>query len=151
MRILIDTNVLIDVVARREPFFDDALKIFELCRQEKIDGVIAAHSIVNMAYILRKNFMADELRDILSKLCKIFQVEAIDLSKLIAALNNRDFSDFEDCLQLQCALNLNADYIVTRSVKDFAAGKISAITPKDFFKILEVYLNETERNTAEHG
>ena len=89
-----------------------------------------------MAYILRKNFTVDELREILLRLCKIFQVEAIDLSKLIAALNNRDFSDFEDCLQ--CALSLNADYIVTRNVKDFPVGKISAVTPKEFFKILEV-------------
>lgn len=139
MRILLDTNILIDFVARREPFFADALKVFELCRQEKIDGVIAAHSVVNMAYILRKNFTADELREILLRLCKIFQVEAIDLSKLIAALGNRDFSDFEDCLQLQCALSLNADYIVTRNVKDFAAGKISAITPDEFLKILEAF------------
>ena len=138
MRILLDTNIPIDVVVRREPFFADALKIFELCRKEKIDGVIAAHSVVNMAYILRKNFTTDELREILLRLCKIFQVEAIDLSKLIAALNNRDFSDFEDCLQLQCALNLNADYIVTRNVKDFPVGKISAVTPKELFKILEV-------------
>lgn len=136
MRILIDTNILIDVIARREPFFADALKIFELCQQEIVDGTIAAHSVVNMAYILRKQFTPDELRQILLRLCKIFQVEAIDLGKLIAALSNRDFSDFEDCLQTQCALNARADYIVTRNVKDFAASEVPAVTPEDFFNIL---------------
>lgn len=137
MRILIDTNILIDVASRREPFFADALKIFELCQQEIVEGAIAAHSIVNMAYILRKNFTADELRKMLLRLCKLFQVEAIDLGKLIAALNDRDFSDFEDGLQTQCALNLRADFIVTRNVKDFTASSIPAVTPEDFFKILE--------------
>lgn len=137
MRILIDTNILIDVVARREPFFADAVKVFELCQQEKVEGCIAAHSVVNMAYILRKNFTPDELREILLRLCKIFTVEAIDLRKLIAALNNRDFSDFEDCLQTQCALNLRADFIVTRNVSDFAASEIPAVTPEQFFKLLE--------------
>ena len=58
-RILIDTNVLIDVIARRDPFFADALKVFELCQQEIVDGTIAAHSVVNMAYILRKKFTPD--------------------------------------------------------------------------------------------
>ena len=137
MRILIDTNILIDFVSRREPFFVDALKIFELCQQEIVDGAVAAHSIVNMAYILRKDFTPDELRKILLRLCKIFQVEAIDLGKLTAALNDDNFSDFEDCLQTQCALNLRADFIVTRNVKDFAASSIPAVTPENFFKILE--------------
>lgn len=137
MRILIDTNILIDVVARREPFFADAVKIFEVCQQEIVEGTIAAHSVVNMAYILRKNFTPKELRAILLRLCKIFQVEAIDLSKLIAALSNQDFSDFEDCLQMQCALSQHADYIVTRNAPDFVASAIPAVTPQEFFKILE--------------
>lgn len=136
MRILIDTNILIDVVARREPFFADAVKIFEVCQQEIVEGTIAAHSVVNMAYILRKNFTPEELRAILLRLCKIFQVEAIDLSKLIAALSNQDFSDFEDCLQMQCALSQHADYIVTRNTPDFVESAIPTVTPEEFFKIL---------------
>ena len=137
MRILIDTNILIDVVARREPFFADAVKVFELCQQELVEGVIAAHSVVNMVYILRKKFTPEQLRAILLRLCKLFQVEAIDLSKLVAALSDQDFSDFEDCLQTQCALNVRADYIVTRNTPDFKASTIPAVTPEDFFEILE--------------
>lgn len=137
MLVLIDTNILIDLLAKREPFFADSLKIFELCQQEIIDGVIAAHSVVNMAYILRKDFTLDELRKILLRLCKLFQVESINLDKIIAAINDHNFSDFEDCLQTQCALNICANYIITRNVKDFAASEIPAITPKDFFNILE--------------
>ena len=60
------------------------------------------------------------------------------LKKLSALLQKDDnFSDFEDCLQMQCALSLRADYIVTRNVKDFAASEIPAVTPEEFLNILE--------------
>lgn len=55
-RILVDTNVLVDVVTMREPFFADSAKVVGLCQKKIVKGAIAAHSIVNMAYILRKNF-----------------------------------------------------------------------------------------------
>lgn len=67
----------------------------------------------------------------------LIYVESIDFGKIIQALKDDHFSDFEDCLQTQCALNIRADYIVTRNVKDFAASEIPAVTPEDFFKLLE--------------
>ena len=135
MKILIDTNVLIDFFARREPFFEDAEKIFELCQKDFAEGVIASHSIVNMAYILRKKFTLDELKKIFSRLCIIFKVESLDREKILRAIEDKDFKDFEDCLQLQCAINFDADYIVTRNVADFKSSKIPAITPQDFLKL----------------
>ena len=135
MKILIDTNVLVDFFLRREPFLADAVQIFELCQKDIVEGVIAAHSIVNMAYILRKTFTLDELKKIFLRLCKLFKVEAIDVEKIIRAIEDKDFTDFEDCLQLQCAIDFNADYIVTRNVADFKSSKIPAITPQDFLKL----------------
>ena len=136
MRILVDTNVLIDVVTRREPFLADSIKIFELCQEKVIVGAIAAHSISNMSYILRKDFSRDKLREIFLNIFEIFRVEAIDFSKLLATVADETFSDFEDCLQVQCAKSFRADYIITRNVKDFAASEIPAVTPEDFCKIL---------------
>ncbi len=137
MKILVDTNVLIDVIAGREPFFDDSLKIFEFCRREIVEGAIAANSVVNITYILRKQFTLDELRKVLLNLRKIFKIESVDDEKLVAALNDKNFSDFEDCLQTRCAINFHADYIVTRNVKDFVASEIPAVTPAEFREILE--------------
>ena len=135
MKILIDTNILIDFFARREPFFEDAVKIFELCQKEIVEGSIAAHSIVDMAYILRKNFTLDELKKIFLRLCTIFKVEAIDVEKILRAIDDNEFKDFEDCLQMQCAVSFDADYIVTRNVDDFKAGNILAVTPQDFLNL----------------
>lgn len=137
MRILVDTNVLIDVVAIREPFFADSLKIFKLCQEKIVLGAVAAHSISNMSYILRKDFSADELSEIFLNIFEIFYVESLDFAKLIAAIvDENNFADFEDCLQVQCAKSFRADYIVTRNVKDFAESEIRAINPGEFAHVL---------------
>ena len=102
-KILIDTNVLIDYLLEREPFFEDAKDVILSCADGKVKGCIAAHSIPNMFFILRKDYSAKERREVLSNLCSIFDVEGIDKAKLLAGLTNEDFSDFEDCLQMECA------------------------------------------------
>ena len=137
MLILIDTNVLLDVIARREPYVIFSEKVIDLCRQEIINGAIAGHSVLNAMYVLRKNFTLEERKKIFLNLCEFLYVESVDFGKIIQALKDDDFSDFEDCLQMQCALSLRADYIVTRNVKDFAASEIPAVTPEEFLNILE--------------
>ncbi|MBQ3442489.1 MAG: PIN domain-containing protein [Selenomonadaceae bacterium] len=137
MLILIDTNVLLDVIARREPYVIFSEKVIDLCRQEIINGAIAGHSVLNAMYVLRKNFTLTERKEIFLSLCEFLYVESVDFGKIVQALKDDDFSDFEDCLQMQCALSLRADYIVTRNVKDFAASEIPAVTPEEFLKILE--------------
>ncbi len=134
-KILIDTNVLIDYLLEREPFFDDAKGVILSCADGKIKGCIAAHSIPNMFFILRKDFNAKERREVLLNLCKIFDIEGIDKAKLISGLTNEDFTDFEDCLQMECAKSYGADYIVTRNVADYSVSEVKAIEPKDYLKL----------------
>lgn len=126
-KILIDTNVLIDYLLEREPFFEDAKDVILSCADGKVKGCIAAHSIPNMFFILRKDYSAKERREVLSNLCSIFDVEGIDKAKLLAGLTNEDFSDFEDCLQMECAKSYGADYIVTRNISDYSTSEIKAI------------------------
>ena len=138
MRILLDTNVLLDYILLREPFTHDAQKIIELCQKEILHGVIAAQSVADMFYILRKDIPIEERRKILLCLCDILHVESIDKTKLVRALMNQDFSDFEDCLQSECAEAFKADYIITRNVRDYVGNKIPCLTPKDFCSMLKV-------------
>ena len=134
MRVLLDTNILIDYISMRVPFTDDAQAILELCIEKKIDGCIAAHSVMNAFYILRKELTANERRNVLTRLCNLLTVVGIDKDKLISALSNDDFFDVEDCLQSECAKEFSADYIVTRNVKDFQNSTIPAIPPDEFLK-----------------
>ena len=131
-KILVDTNVLLDYLLTREPFYEDAKKIVLACVDEKVKGCIAAHSISNMFFILRKDYSIGERREVLSNLCTIFDVEGIDKAKLLSGLENGDFTDFEDCLQMECAKAYGADYIITRNVNDYKASEIEAITPADY-------------------
>ena len=136
-RILIDTNVLLDYILTREPFYEDAKRIVSICVDGKAKGCIAAHSISNMFFILRKDFNSEERREVLLNLCSIFDVEGIDKIKLIAGLQNEEFSDFEDCLQMECAKAYGAEFIVTRNIDDYKVSEIKTILPKDYLEMLK--------------
>ncbi|WP_044975486.1 PIN domain-containing protein [Ruminococcus sp. HUN007] len=132
MRVLIDTNILIDFYGKRPEYYDAAEKIIELCTKQNITGCIAAHSVTNAFYILRKDIPLEIRRNTLKDLCMIIEVIGIDSHKLISALSNSEFSDVEDCLQTECAKQFSADYIITRNIKDFEHSPVPAITPDEF-------------------
>lgn len=134
-RILVDTNILLDYLLTRESFYEDAKKVVLTCTEGETEGCIAAHSISNMFYILRKDYDVKDRREILTNLCTIFDVEGIDKVKLLSGLQNENFSDFEDCLQMECAKAYNAEYIVTRNVDDYRSSEVKAILPKDYLKL----------------
>ncbi len=67
-------------------------------------------------------------------LCQIVKIEGVDSVKIYSAIDNKEFSDFEDCLQEECAVAVSADYIVTRNIKDFTNSKIPAVLPEDLLK-----------------
>ena len=140
MVILIDTNIIIDYLVPRQPFADIAGNIFRLCFKQKIVGYIAAHSVTNIFYILRKQFSPNERKKMLTELCEFIEVAGVNKKELIDSLADKNFDDLEDCLQVECARTINADYIITRNISDFAASPILAILPEDFLK----KLNDTD-------
>ena len=93
-RILVDTNVLLDYLLTREPFYEDAEKIVLACVEGKVKGCIAAHSVPNMFFILRKDYSPEERREVLLNLCRIFDVEGIDRAKLLSGLQKCRFPRF---------------------------------------------------------
>ncbi len=135
MRVLIDTNILADLLLGREPYYDIAYDILTMCADKKIYGYIAAHSIPNLFYILRKSMTVEERRGALKDICQIVKVEGIDSFKILSALENENFEDFEDCLQEESAIAVAADYIITRNIKDFVSSRVPAILPDEFLKL----------------
>ena len=131
MRILIDTNIIMDFIIDRPPFTDEAEELISLCIEKDIPCSIAAHTIPNLFYILRKYLNDAERRDILLRICKMFTVIDINSDKLISALKKSEFRDFEDCLQVECAKHFSADFIVTRNTRDFVSSTIPVIMPKN--------------------
>ena len=85
--------------------------------------------------LLRKDYDPKERREILAGLCTIFDIEGIDRNKLLSELRNEDFSDFEDCLQMECAKAYGAEYIITRNIADYKMSEVKAILPEDYLKL----------------
>ncbi len=106
------------------------------CAERRIDGCIAAHSVTNAFYILRKELPAEVRRNTLKDLCRIIAVVGVDSKKLISALENDKSDDIEDRLQMECAKDFSADHIVTRNLKDFRNSEVPAILPNEFLELL---------------
>lgn len=130
MKVLIDTNIILDVLCKRPNLYEDSAKIFKLCEVKRISGVISALSIPNIVYILRKELDADKTKEILDTLMLIFSVADLKADDLKKAANMK-FKDYEDAVQSACAARIKANYIVTRNIKDFSESKITAIKPSE--------------------
>ena len=137
MRVLVDTNVVLDYLAKREPFLKSAEAIFEACAAGKIDGYVAAHSFSNIFYILRNVFSIAERRSLLLDLCRLFSVTSVDQLIIESAIKNESIDDFEDALQEGCATSIAADYIITRDPADYAQSVIPVISPDKFIASLK--------------
>ncbi len=132
LKILIDTNVIIDVLVNREPFVDSSSAVLKLCESNSFQGFITATTITDIYYVLQKS-IADKssLYNALEKLLTLVEVCDVTKQNIFNAMKLRE-SDFEDAIQSDCALIAGADYIITRNTKDFKNSKVEAITPSDF-------------------
>ncbi len=130
MKILIDTNVLLDVLCKRENFYQDSLKVWQFCEAGKLKGYISALSVPNIVYILRKELTPEKAQQIIEQLSLIFKISDLKADDLKKAANMQG-SDYEDNLQMVCAARLKADFIVTRNIKDFTSSKVVAIKPSE--------------------
>ena len=137
MKVLLDTNIILDSILYREPFFETSDSIIKLCARKKVQGFLAAHTVTNAYYILCKQMSDSECRRTILNLLTIFKVKSLNIEKISKALLNENFKDFEDCLQVECAEEVEADYIITRDKNDFSESQIPSVTPAEFCKLFE--------------
>ena len=133
MKVLIDTNVVLDVLCKREGFYEDAARIMKYCEVNKITGVISALTIPNIVYIMRKELDAQKTRDVIEKLQLVFTIADLKSDDIKKALS-MNFKDFEDALKSECASRIKADYIITRNIRDFINSKVTAIKPTELLE-----------------
>lgn len=135
MKILVDTNIILDVLCAREGFVEESSKVWKYCEINKIKGYISALSVPNIVYILRKELTPEKTQEIIKRIFLIFKVadlKAADLKKASLIKSN----DYEDALQMVCANRIKADFIVTRNICDFNNSKILAIKPSELLEKL---------------
>jgi predicted nucleic acid-binding protein len=136
MEVLVDTNIIVDFLITREPFFEVSSKIIAKCANGELSGYIAFHSIPNLWYILRK-VPEDKRREWLIDICGFLRVAGANHDEVLKALRKAEFKDFEDCLQDKCAKSVGAEYIITRNVADFSEAEVPAISPEDFLATVQ--------------
>ena len=130
MRCLIDANVLLDVLANREPFVEDSSKIWKLCETQQLDGYISALTFADLVYVLRKELNPQKIESVLNSLKLIFTFTELNEKDLSDAAALK-WNDYEDAIQSVTASRIKADCIITRNVKDFKNSSVTAFTPSE--------------------
>lgn len=135
MKVLIDTNVILDVLCNRADFIEDSSRVWKYCEVHKIDGYISALSIPNIVYILRKELTPQKTQQIIQQILMIFNVIELKSSDLKNAAEMLS-DDFEDALQMTSASRIKADYIITRNIRDFKNSRVIALKPAELLERL---------------
>lgn len=123
MKVLIDTNIVLDLLLEREPFIESALSLFEQIEQGKLVGYIAATTITNIFYIIRKAESNEAAIAAVQRLLVGLQFCPVDRVVVTTALET-GLKDFEDGIQLACATLNQLEAIVTRDLKDFSNASL---------------------------
>lgn len=129
-------NVILDVLARREPWAKDSSAVLSVVAEGRAHGLVAAHSVTTLHYLMGKHLGAERTAAALIDLLTIVRAAAVEHEVLLEALS-LGWPDLEDAVQAVCALRSSADYIVTRDQKPYDAFTIPAISPSDLLAIME--------------
>jgi len=134
MRVLVDTNVILDVLLNRPTFFIDSRLVFELAEQKQIIGYITASSITDIFYIVSKEIKNNEtVYQVIENLTALFSVVPVSEATIANALALR-WKDFEDAVQFMAARENDISFIVTRNISDYKCSDIHCITPTNFIQ-----------------
>lgn len=137
MKILLDTNIILDFAIERQPFYSESEQIFLIAQQRQIEGYVSASTFGDLYYIIRKNRSRDWTIRFLNRLASFCQVATVDRAAISMALTT-NFGDFEDAIQYATAVINQLDAIVTRNPQDFPVTSPRIMTPD---RIIEEFTN----------
>jgi len=132
-RLFLDTNILLDLIADRQPFSKFAIAIFSQAEQGQLELYTSSHAMATTHYLLKKYLDDMKLRQVLKNLMDYVQIVSVDKASLLDAIDS-PHPDFEDAVQIGCAKTvIHLDYIITRNKKDFSQSTIAVLSPDEFF------------------
>lgn len=132
-KLLVDTNIVIDLLSKREEFFQEAQELFTLADNNEVELFVSALTFANLHYLLAKYQKLDEARKILIKFKVLVNVSPLD-DKIVELALVSDFRDFEDAIQYYTALENKIDIIIARNKKDFKNSKLPVMTAREYLK-----------------
>jgi len=123
--VLIDLNIILDVLQKREPFFEASAQLLAAAETGQISGLVAAHSITTLFYLIQKDKSAADARAIITNLLQFLEIIPVQQNTIEQALN-LDYRDFEDAVQMISAVQAKVDCLVTRNSKDYLSARLAA-------------------------
>lgn len=134
-RVLLDTNVVLDLLANREPFAEDAAAAVAAIEAGSLEGYIAAHTVTTLHFLLSKHLGKAKARRVLTDVLQILSVASVDEDRLRQALG-MNWPDFEDAVQAACAEKVGANYLVTRDKKGFKRSAVEPLSPPELLAVI---------------
>lgn len=131
MRVLLDTNIILDIALKRDPHFKDSANVFKKIDNKKIHGFVTATTITDIYYISKRDRGHQITINFISNLIEIIDVIGVDREVIVEALES-PLTDFEDAVQSVSSQLNDIEFIITRNQKDFFHSEIKALTPKEF-------------------
>ncbi|MCP4401958.1 MAG: PIN domain-containing protein [bacterium] len=135
MKVLFDTNIVLDILLDRFPFSEAASQLFAYVEYKKVTGYLCSTTVTTVYYLAQKGLGAAQAKGEIQKLLQLFDIAPVDKKVLEAAIGN-DFSDFEDAVLYEAARHVGADAIVTRNENDFKTAKMTIYPPTDLVNSL---------------
>lgn len=136
-KLLVDTNVVLDLLAKREPFYDAAAVLFSLADKKEVKLSISSLTFANTSYVLTRLLPVDKTREILRRFRLLVEVLPLDDKVIDLALNDPGFMDFEDGLQYYPALEHGQEIIITRDLRGFKESRLPVMTPEEYLISIE--------------
>ncbi|MCY7284546.1 MAG: PIN domain-containing protein [Cyanobacteria bacterium CAN_BIN43] len=130
-RVLFDSDILLDVLAQRQPFAIASAQALNRLTQPQVQGYVSGHAVTNIFYILRRHVGSEAARELLSRLLQRIQVASVTDEVVRAALQS-SIKDFEDAVTIEAADAAEVEVIVTRNMADFIASSVPAVSPEEF-------------------
>ncbi|MDI7277653.1 MAG: PIN domain-containing protein [Anaerolineae bacterium] len=134
-RVLIDVNVILDVLQKREPHYAASAGVLASIEARRVEGAMAAHSVTTLFYLIARGQSPAQARATLTDLGQFLAIAPVDQAVIEQALN-LPCPDFEGAVQMIAALHYGAQYLITRNVQDYRAGPLPALQPAEFLALL---------------
>lgn len=142
MQVLVDTNIILDYLLEREPFVTDAEALFEAIQSQRIEGYVTATTLTDIFYIVRKERGIAIAKQAVSRILVVMKICTVDRTILETAIAS-NLPDFEDAVQLACAILENVDAIVTRDAQGFTGANLPILSADEVLQLLSENLEES--------
>ena len=136
MTVFLDTNILLDVLGRREPHYGAAARLWAAAESGAVQAVVSAISFNNIDYVMRRIVGSAKAREAMVGIHAVFGIASLDAAVIGAAISSQ-LADFEDAIQYISAIRAGAEYLVTRNASDFPKQTLKVVSPEELLAVLD--------------